>query len=139
MMSEGAGALDHSEGAGEMGRFRRGFDQGEEDVSAVEDGDGQEVEEGEVDVEDDAEPEGLAPAVFVFEQDVVDAHDADKPGQVLGFDVGLGGEQGLEGADHGLDAGGDLVMGRGDRRSKRPERSHSMPTSGRFFIGVIGG
>ncbi|MFM1944158.1 MAG: hypothetical protein RI897_3140 [Verrucomicrobiota bacterium] len=110
---EGAGALEDGESSVVDGFTSGAFDEGEQDMAAVEDGDGQEVEEGEVDIEDDAKPQGLAPAVFVGEEHVINTHDADESGKVLGLDIRFWGKEGLESIHHRHDAGGDLFHGAG--------------------------
>ncbi len=110
---EGAGGLEPAEVFGVEGFFAEAFDDGEGDMTAIEHGEGEEVGEGEVDVEEDGEGEGEEPTAIIFEDAVVDFHDADGAAEVLGADVASFGEEGVEHIDDGEDGVADLVGGKG--------------------------
>ena len=84
------------------------FDNCQQDMAAIEDGDGQHIEQGEVYVHEDAEPNSEAPALLTIEEAVIDVHDFDGPTEVLDFDIGVPGKQSSESVEHGIKAGIDL-------------------------------
>ncbi|MEY5016374.1 MAG: hypothetical protein RIS92_2732 [Verrucomicrobiota bacterium] len=85
------------------------FDEGEGDVAAVENGEGKQVGECEVHVEEDGEREREEPASFVFKNAVIDLHDADGSAEVLGAYVAAFRKQRIEHVDDGKDGVADLV------------------------------
>ena len=89
------------------------FGDGHGDVAAVENGEGQHVHNGEVDVQDDGEPEDHEEGVGVLEEVVIDAADADGAAHVGGADVGLGREEFLDHVDHAAGGGGELLADAG--------------------------
>src|SRR5437868_3738149 len=104
----GAGGLKDVEETGVDRAAAGGFDEGQSDVTAIEHGQWQKIEQGEVDVHDDAEPDGLLPAVGTFEEDIIDVENLDGAAHVLGFDVGFAREQRAKRADHRFEAAANL-------------------------------
>ncbi len=89
------------------------FDDREQDVAAVEDREGQEIEHGEVDVDEDGEPEREPPAVGAAQDHEEDVHDADRAAEAGRADRGMGGEERGDGVDDRADGIGDLFHRRG--------------------------
>src|SRR5712691_2390962 len=79
------------------------FDDGEHNVATIQDGDGQHIQQGEVDVHEYAEPKRQAPALFAGKQPGINIHDFHRPTQVLHFDIGVSCKQGAESIKHGID------------------------------------
>ena len=59
-------------------------------MTTVEHREGEHVENGEVHIQKNAEPEHEAPTFRVLEEIIVESHDTDRSAEVTGFDVGLG-------------------------------------------------
>ena len=59
-------------------------------MTAIEDRDRQHVQNGEVDVENDAEPKSELPAILTLEQHVIDAHDHNRAAHMLELHVRAG-------------------------------------------------
>ena len=81
-------------------------DGGEENLAAVEDGDGEQIEDGEVDVDQNDEPEGAAdiPLRLLVEG----AGDADGAAEFRRSDIGAGTEERAQRAERSDDVVGDL-------------------------------
>ena len=80
------------------------FDDREHDVPAVQDRDRQHVQDGEVHVQNDAEPERELPAAFALEEEVIDPPDPDRPAQVLELHVRFRRGDGADRVDRARDA-----------------------------------
>src|SRR5437773_8137318 len=74
----GAGVLDDGKRA-DADRFAPDrLNQRQENVAAVQDRDREEVEQRQIDIQDHAEPDRLAPAMFALKEQIVYPHDADR-------------------------------------------------------------
>lgn len=83
----GEGGLDDLQDLGFHRPAGHHFSEGKNDMSAVQDGEREHVEDGEVDVEEDQESDEAAPAVFREEKIEHDRADADRAGKVFGPDA----------------------------------------------------
>ena len=63
------------------------FDEPEENVTSIQDRDRKHVQNGQVHIQDHAEPERETPPVLALEQEIINANDADGTAQVLELDV----------------------------------------------------
>ncbi len=72
------------------------FNDGQDDVSAIQHRNRQHIEDRQVDVEDDAKPKRELPAVLALEQHIIDAHDHDGAAHVLELHVRAGRRHGAE-------------------------------------------
>ena len=84
---ERAASLEGFENAALKWFFADCFADGHGDVTSIQHGEGQEVHDGEVDVEDDTEPKHLKQGVGALEEVKVDTTDADGSAHVGGTDV----------------------------------------------------
>ena len=64
-----------------------GFEQSQRDVTAIQHWNRQEIQEGQVDVKHDTEPNGQPPALFTLKQDVINAENLDRAAQMLRFHI----------------------------------------------------
>ncbi len=84
-------------------------------MATIQDGDGQHIQQGEVDVHEYAEPKRQAPALLAGKQPGINIHDFHRPTQMLHFDIGVPCKEGAESIKHGIDTCIDLFDSAGMR------------------------
>src|SRR5439155_8220480 len=125
------------------------FNQCQENVPSIKDWNGQQVYQGEVDVEQHAEPDRHPPALVAFKQDVVNAQNPQRAGEMLRLDVRFARKERAKRADHGINAESDLLKRRGINEAHfariipfHPDPRHQLAGNGDFrfqrhFINLI--
>jgi hypothetical protein len=86
---EHAGRLHDFEDAEVQSLAANPLQGGHDDMSAVEHGEGQQVHDGEVHIQHDAEPHDELPAVAVFKKGVIDPEDANRSAEMARAHLGL--------------------------------------------------
>src|SRR5271166_1007945 len=92
--------LDHVNHARADGLAPNPFYQGQQDVPAVQNRDGEHIEHSQVNIHEDTKPDCQAPALLAVKEAVVNVHDFHGAAEVLRFDIRMPGEERAKSLEH---------------------------------------